>query len=387
MTAGAWTETVSRLWPGSDVSHVHRRGGQLVFLPNAREARILLPLGAPRAAGAALRRFSHDLGPRARLGRGLLSLALRTGLPQRLLPDRVRVGPADGPSVQDRLSDLLGQPVVVSVTIGNERANRKPVLQALTPSGRSLAFVKIGDTDVARALIAAEADALRTLSACPPRGIRTPQLIAYESWGTVDALVMSVLSSGVRRWRPRDEMPVGAMAELASITATTAELAGSPFWNGLTATPDLLPDGEAASRLAAVLDRLGERHGGVRLSYGAWHGDWTPWNMAWQRDVLHLWDWERFAQAVPVGFDALHYALQQIGPTTSWTVQRVWSGDTPSVLAPFGLKGPAASTTLSLYLAELCARYLVASRGSIGAPLRAQADALLDLLDRHTTTS
>jgi hypothetical protein len=121
------------------------------------------------------------------------------------------------------------------------------------------------------------------------------------------------------------------------------------------------------------------------LTYGAWHGDWTPWNMAWRRDVLHVWDWERFAPAVPVGFDALHYALQQTGPTTAWTPQRLWSDGVLGALEPFGPRGPQAATTLTLYLAELCARYLLASRASIGAPLLAQADALLDLLDHHTT--
>ena len=47
-----------------------------------------------------------------------------------------------------------------------------------------------------------------------------------------------------------------------------------------------------------------------RLAFGAWHGDWTPWNMASTAGGLLVWDWERFATGVPVGFDALHYWLQ-----------------------------------------------------------------------------
>ncbi|GAA3127995.1 hypothetical protein GCM10010466_18480 [Planomonospora alba] len=397
MTESAWVEAVSRLWPEAEVSsaprgrRAERAGGgagsgarEFVYLPDARRARLLLPLGAPRAAGTALRRYSHDLGVKARLGRGLFSVAVRTGLPQRFLPDRMRVRPSrpGEESVERRLSEILGRPVVVSVSIGNARANRKPVLQAITPSGESLAFVKVGDTDVARELIRAEAAALTRLSGLHLPGIRVPEVIRHETWRGLELLVMSALPTGVRRWRPSGAVPVAAMSALSAATAASGALAGSSFLDRLRGVPEQVADPRTAARLADLADRVAERHGDLELRFGAWHGDWTPWNMAWRRDLVHLWDWERFAPAVPVGFDALHYTLQQVRPTTSWTADLVWSDGVLRTLEPFGVEGRAARATTALYLLELCARYVVAGQGSIGEPLRPQADALLDLLDR-----
>ena len=48
------------------------------------------------------------------------------------------------------------------------------------------------------------------------------------------------------------------------------------------------------------------------VSFGAWHGDWAPWNMAAHDGRVMLWDWERFETDVPVGFDALHFELQKL---------------------------------------------------------------------------
>src|SRR5690606_1985930 len=73
---------------------------ELAFLPDARRPRLLVPAGLPRAAAAALRRYSHDLGPRQRLSRGLTAAAVRTGLPERALKDRVRIT-GGGESVED----------------------------------------------------------------------------------------------------------------------------------------------------------------------------------------------------------------------------------------------------------------------------------------------
>src|SRR5207253_3116256 len=69
----------------------------------------------------------------------------------------------------------------------------------------------------------------------------------------------------------------------------------------------------AAKRYAAALERLRSAH--VTLAFGAWHGDWQPYNMArvpGRPAQIALWDWERFALGVPLGFDPLHYLLQAL---------------------------------------------------------------------------
>ena len=68
-----------------------------------------------------------------------------------------------------------------------------------------------------------------------------------------------------------------------------------------------------------LLDRLGiaSAHvldgsaGDVGLTFGAWHGDWAPWKMRPLAGRLLVWDWERFTIGGPLGYDALHFDLQQ----------------------------------------------------------------------------
>ena len=86
--------------------------------------------------------------------------------------------------------------------------------------------------------------------------------------------------------------------------------------------------------------RAGRRHA---LTFGAWHGDWAPWNMASTERGLLVWDWERFTSGVPLGFDALHYRLQSrpgAGHRDPLTAAPPPRG-APALLAPFGISAEA----------------------------------------------
>ncbi len=37
------------------------------------------------------------------------------------------------------------------------------------------------------------------------------------------------------------------------------------------------------------------------------HGDFVPWNLATDGDVLYAWDWTRAMREAPWPFDAIHY--------------------------------------------------------------------------------
>ncbi|MFG2005613.1 hypothetical protein ACGFNU_41345 [Spirillospora sp. NPDC048911] len=401
--AAAWVETVEALWPGARVEPHDRRapagrggtgagsGGtadghrrELVFLPDADHPRLLLPAGMPGVAAAALRRYSHDLGVKQRVSRSLAAMAARTGLPERAMRDRLRVHGGEGASIEDHLGELLGRTVVVSVGLGPLRANRKPILHVLTPDGAAVAFVKVGDTPTALGLIAAEAKALANLAGRELPGIDVPRVLHHGDWRGLGLLVLSALPTTALGWRPRRSAPLAAMRALAASGAGRHEvkLADSPYWAEIQQVPARLDDAGAAARLAEVIERAGERHGSVALEFGAWHGDWTPWNMSWRRGKVQLWDWERFADGVPCGFDLLHYRLQEASRTAARSpYEHLPSPELAAELAaPLGLSGAAATALAELYFLELCVRYQLAAQEPIGAPLRARADQLLSLL-------
>ena len=366
----AWADAVAALWPDAEVGDEAGAGAvrELVFLPSADRPRLLLPAGVPAAAASALRRYSHDLGPRARATRALTATAVRAGRADRALRDRLYVTGA-GESIEDRLGELLGRPVVVSVGLGSARANRKPILHVLTPRGEPVAFVKVGDTEMARELIAGEAAALARLAERSFQRLRVPRVLHHGEWRGMTLLVLTPLPTRALSLRPRRGAPVAAMRELTGATRRVP-LAASTFWPRFADVP--LDDPDQRKRFADAAGRIGEAYGADEVEFGAWHGDWTPWNMAWHGGRLQLWDWERFDPDVPAGLDLLHYRCQTGAGYDTWPDR--------ALLAPFGQRDRAAAVTTELYVLELTRRYLDAAQGDLGEPLRPQAARLLDLL-------
>ncbi len=179
---GYLRETLAVLWPGpSDAGpgsqpapepgarpgRAARGSGQTEFLlvPNATRPVLLVPRRPRRAAAAALRHYKASAAGRRRLLFRSLALGAQLGLGD-VLPHRITVGSAGtGPDadVVAYLRGVLGREVVVSLRIGPPRANRKPVLELLSPGGEVLGFAKVGVTDLTRQLVRTEAAALGVL--------------------------------------------------------------------------------------------------------------------------------------------------------------------------------------------------------------------------------
>jgi hypothetical protein len=257
--------------------------------------------------------------------------------------------------------------------LGAPRANRKPVLQVLTPDGRTVAYVKVGVDPLTCRLVRAEATALRTLAEADLVLSTVPAVLHSGQWNGLELLVQSPLPVAGNRERPSPERIAAAQREVAAVGSTPAgPLALSPYWSDLVGRIAALPDSPAARTLADLVPRVEKVVGEVPLALGAWHGDWTPWNTALAGDRLLVWDWERFATGVPVGFDALHWALQTdlvthlADPGESASRSLVTAGE---VLEPFGLSTEQVRATGVAYLAELAARYLADRQSEAGARL------------------
>ncbi len=325
---------VDLVWPAPVPAGPRRRGtgaAELVMVPNRRDPRMLLPAGRRAGAAAALRWGAGDHVP-AQL---LVAALIGTGLDRLVLRDRLWVCRAG--SLVEQLGELLGEPVVVGLRTGAVRANRKPVLQALRPDGTVLAYAKIGRSALTDALVGTEQAALELLARRPVPGLSIPRLLGRFSWLGSPVLVVSALP--VPRLRSTRSVPPSAelVRGVAGLCPGAAELTQAPFWvalgQGLAALaaepeqvqtrlgvaaperPPLRPgDGEvpALPALVEAASVLARRLAGTELALGAWHGDWTRWNSARHGSRLLLWDWERFAGGVPVGFDALHHRLSTL---------------------------------------------------------------------------
>ncbi|MED7929642.1 hypothetical protein SMD20_35760 [Nonomuraea sp. LP-02] len=254
-------------------------------------------------------------------------------VPRRLAPRRWwHVGspvmvPGEG-SIAAHLGEVFGRPVETVLHVRPaRRANRKPVLEVRS-GGRLLAYVKVGDTARTRALVAAEAAALRRVAGLGLRTVVAPEVLHLGDWRGLAVLAVSPLPVRRRRRAPRPLL----LAAIAEIAAT----------------------GHAAGHATGA----------------AWHGDFVPWNVCpAPGGRLLVWDWERYATGVPYGFDALHHffhrALRRLPPPDA---ARACVARAARELAPLGVPAATARQSALRYLIALADRYAADGHEPLGPP-------------------
>ena len=350
-------------------------GRDFVLIPGVRHPRLLVP-AAPRAAAAALRQYGQPRSWAARMGVAAFAVGLASGLGGTLLGVRVRVtAPPEAESVESYLKSVLSPDIRVSIRLGPARANRKPVLQLHTTSGQSAGFVKIGFNTLTRDLVRAEAASLVWLERAGLDGISVPRVLHHDQWHGMDVLVLSALPVWQRRRALSAAQLSAAMDTVARVGGLQeGALASGAYLRQLRERLEAADPGAERSALLEALDTIAATGQCASLTFGAWHGDWSPWNMASTTGGLLVWDWERFASGVPRGFDALHYWLQsEVGPQHRDPLPAATDclEHAAALLAPFGIDPARARLTAALYLADVSTRYLVDRQAAAGAPLGA----------------
>lgn len=362
-------EMVGLLWPDASVElcrahpvRVRRRAGQdLVVLPRATQPRLLVP-ASPAKAAAALRGYQTSATGRTRRKARLVAVLARAGA-TRLAPTVVRIcssGQAEG--IDAHLARILGRAVDISIHLGPPRAVRKPVIQLLdAETHQTIGFAKVGVNPLTRELVAREAANLADLQGHDLHRLRIPELLHHGGWQGLDLLVQSALT-------PEGSAPptVGdveaAMLELSGVRGLmTGTLRSHRYLGQLRSRIDRCPTSPAASAVEEALDRIAAPAADLELRFGAWHGDWTPWNMAaGGRRRLLVWDWEHFEPDVPAGYDRLHHHLHcelRSGrdPGAALASMRQAAA---GLLRHFQPSDPARELTALLYVVDIATRYL-----------------------------
>lgn len=375
-------QVMHQVWGPQAHAEPGAAGRSWLAVPSLDRPHLLVPLGDAGLARRALRHSAQRGSSRARLRSAALSLALGAGVAPLLLRSGLRV---DGESVArlDRhLAELVGRPVRYGVRLGPARANRKPVLALFADGAAPVAYAKISVNPLTRALVENEAAALRQWAAGGAAGIRAPRVLHLGPWGEESILVLEALDVRPQAGAPPAADGVGAVAGLAlelarSTSGPSVPLAGSAYLQRLRSTVRSLPECPERAPLLAEVDSLGAGPAGAEqlpVPFGCWHGDFTSGNLQFAGtpgEPSLVWDWERYETGVPVGYDLLHYALQemitirQVAPAEA--ARRLLDRSAELLSAVEDLPPAAARPVARAYLVELGCRYLRDDQAGAGS--------------------
>jgi Phosphotransferase enzyme family len=355
--------------PGGSPSVPKPRGPSrpLLVLPNEHAPRVLLPRSPRRVARGVIAAQSVTRSRTDQLMRWGAAGAITLGLGSLLSRSHIEIV-VDG-GIEEYLSDLLGCRVRIGIRLGPPRANRKPVLTVCDLQGKVKAFAKLGVDPLTDRLVKDEAKALEDLAGQQHATLCVPALLHAVQWAGHQLVVQTALP--VRGAGSDDPALVArAMGEVATGPGETVQdLATSPFATGLTADLGRIDQDFAADLADAAGGILGRS---TELSFGAWHGDWSPSNMHCDDGKVYLWDWERYSTGVPVGMDAVHFAFwhgvtrRGMGHETS---ARACLANAASTLEPIGIPAADAPLVAALSLLAVGLRYAGDRQADAGGQL------------------
>lgn len=377
-------QTLECLFPQTDVAiaRVTPDAQSFRLVPGRRHPRMVVPAGNRSAAADALVRPSAGDTIRTAAPRQLLSTVLAAGLGPLTMPYGLTLRKAAGApdSIADYLAAVLGHPVLLSITVGSARANRKPILNVHSPSGAEVGFAKIGLNPLTNQLVTFESMVLDQLAGATMGAFTLPRTLHSGFWRGNSVLLMSALRPDKRR---QGGIPHEAAAAIfQSAPVTYAAIAESQWLASLEQQIAPLRD-VPGNRLPALLENYRKVFGDVEIPFGAWHGDFGPWNLAHTASVPMIWDWERYSDPVPAGIDVVHYTAHQKlrlpgdHATAHSTLAGVSADAVAKVLADSAVlvhPDPQQIQAILIgYLLTIATRFTVDGLSAEGAPVRALA--------------
>lgn len=359
----------SELWSAGDlidmaaepaIPGTHREFG----LTMRRGAMALFPLGNRRAAADAMLRWTDADGPADVALRSLAWCGARAGLLRFMTEDRVGIRTVSVPGAPQTLHEYLAgsigsAAVEISCAFGSTRPNQKPVVRIHSNDGSTLGFAKIGWNETSRALIENEAGFLAASADTPTSTFDLPRVIHRGTWNGRSVSITTPLM-GRAAFRRHAGPDVAVMEEIAALgDAGTASLAASSYRASLEPRLARMRP-KASSTAREAIREIDRRWSQLPLRFGRWHGDWTPWNMTTRNGRPIVWDWERTAPSVPVGFDLLHYAFHRCLASGRVDPARCLieaAGSVAPSLRAIDVEGSRFDATICLYVLEMHVRF------------------------------
>lgn len=274
------------------------------------------------------------------------------------------------------LADLVGAALERPVRLMAQPAlPGEAHLHAYDDQARRVAVVRWAGDEAAVPGLLDGATALATLEAHHHTSrLVAPRVVALTAWHGRPLLVHEWCAAPYPGRVPSRPARLDAERVVAEL-ATTADLDHS-YARSLRSRLQALEPSAFGDQLLASLDRLTTCHDLDALPRGAWHGSWSRATVAaGPHGTVLVRDWDRYGLNRPIGFDTLHFRLDELrGGRRWWGAGSALVDEAPRLLARWHGRVVAESRCIArLLLLELAVREL----GEVGpgrAPVSWTAD-------------
>jgi hypothetical protein len=212
-----------------------------------------------------------------------------------------------------------------SVFEGTPSVHQKTTIQVWRGE-RILGYVKLTESKEVGRLFEREASFLNEMRN-EELGIRNVPMVKVVRCGALFVLLQTtrktLRSKVVHEWGTLQEDFLKRLYDATAHELAWEESDVAQALRDLREHVDWLPDGVDGDVVARRIDAVMERMAGKRVRYGAYHGDFTPWNMFVEGGELFVFDWEYAGRRYPMGLDRYHFWMQSAVFEKHWGVEEL----------------------------------------------------------------
>ncbi len=187
---------------------------------------------------------------------------------------------------------------------------------------------------------------------------KTSRSQVIHEWGTLHEEFLEKLFAKTKRVLPFEE---------TDYCHTLSELREHIDW---------LPSDDARALLGNAIDKVFIENKGQMVEYGAYHADFTPWNMFEEQGRLFVFDWEYAQMTYPPLLDRYHFFTQTA------IFEKHWQADEIMAYAQSADGDWIEKAEYQSYLLDIIARFTIRERGNISGDIAHSMNIWIELLKR-----
>lgn len=204
-----------------------------------------------------------------------------------------------------------------SIFTGTAGEDRKVIIE-LNNEGVTKLFVKVGLSESSKRLVITEAKVVARLNEFKFTYLKCPEVLFMDMEGVVE--LSNIRPKAGRQYARLRGMHVNVLSELSGVSFQKRKWKEILITEKADSKLNRLTEGQVSnnglkeSQVRRLLKKLSTLKslvcGDEHFPCGLAHGDFTPWNMYLEDEILYLFDWEHGREGTPLLFDLFHFVFQ-----------------------------------------------------------------------------